>query len=264
MSLKKELEGKIPEKELEKLSGHFEIIGDIAIVSVPESMETYAKDIACAIIEKRKNVKTVLNKVSKLGGDKRVAGFEIIAGHSTETVHREFGFAYIIDLKQAFFNGKLSFERKRMASMIESGEDVLVPFCGVGPFAIPAASAGARVVAVEMNSDACKSFVRNCKLNKVEENIQIINADASSIPNMLKAEFDRVIIPTPYGMDHFLESISSLVRIGGHVHFYTFKAREQIPELIAKYENMGFEVQFHRRCGNVAPGISRWVFDLKK
>ena len=39
---------------------------------------------------------------------------------------------------------------------------------------------------------------------------------------------------------------------------------EEIPELISKYEGMGFEVLFHRRCGNVAPGISRWVFDLKK
>ena len=25
---------------------------------------------------------------------------------------------------------------------------------------------------------------------------------------------------------------------------------------------MGLEVEFYRRRGNVAPGISRWVFDL--
>lgn len=264
MSLKDELKGIIPEKELGQLPNRFDIIGNIAIVSVPESMEKYNNVIAQAIMGRMQNIKTVLNKVSKLEGNRRVADFKIIAGNSTETIHREFGFAYRIDLKQSFFNGRLSFERKRVASVVKPGEDVLVPFCGVGPFAIPAASAGAKVVAVEMNSDACKSFLRNCKLNKVEGNIQIINADAKHIPKMIKKQFDRAIIPTPYGMDHFLESISLLVKAGGYVHFYTFKPKEQIPELIEKYEKIGFEVESHRRCGNVAPGISRWAFDLKK
>ncbi|MDY0387503.1 MAG: class I SAM-dependent methyltransferase family protein [Methanolobus sp.] len=264
MSLKDELKGTIPEKELEQLANRFDIIGDIAIISVPESMEKYNNVVAQAIMGRMQNIKTVLNKVSKLEGNRRIADFKIIAGHSTETIHKEFGFTYRIDLKKSFFNGRLSFERKRVALMVKPGEDILVPFCGVGPFAIPAASAGAKVVAVEMNGDACKSFVRNCKLNKVEENIQTINADAKHIPNMIKKQFDRVIIPTPYGMDHFLESISLFVKAGGHVHFYTFKPKEQIPELIEKYEKLGFEVEFHRRCGNVAPGISRWAFDLKK
>ncbi|WP_342303798.1 class I SAM-dependent methyltransferase family protein [Methanolobus sp. ZRKC5] len=263
MSLKDELKGIIPEKELEQLPNRFDIIGDIAIVSVPESMEKYNNVIAQTIMGRMQNIKTVLNKVSKLEGKRRVADFKIIAGHSTETIHKEFGFAYMIDLKKSFFNGRLSFERKRVTSMVKPGEDVLVPFCGVGPFAIPAAAA-AKVVAVEMNGEACKSFVRNCKLNKVEENIHIINADATRLPNMIKKRFDRAIIPTPYGMDLFLESISSLVKAGGYIHFYTFKPKEQIAELIGKYEKMGFVVEFHRRCGNVAPGISRWVFDLKK
>jgi tRNA (guanine37-N1)-methyltransferase len=165
---------------------------------------------------------------------------------------------------QSFFNGRLSYERKRVASMVKSGERVIVPFSGVGPFAIPAAVSAASVVAVEMNGAACKSFIKNSKLNKVENKIHIINADANNIPNLLKTEFDRAIIPTPYGMDHFLETIYPLVKDGGFVHFYTFKPKEKILEMIKNYEDMGFEVLFHRRCGNVAPGISRWVFDLKK
>ncbi|TQD28377.1 class I SAM-dependent methyltransferase family protein [Methanolobus vulcani] len=264
MSLKDELKGKIPEKELEKLPKHFDIIGDIAVVSIPEELTNYKNEIASAIMGRMQNIKNVLNKVSKLEGNKRVADFEIIAGNSTETIHKEFGFSYKIDLRQSFFNGRLSYERKRVASLVKAGEKVLVPFSGVGPFAIPAAAAAASLVAVEMNSAACKSFTKNCKLNKLEDKIHIINADANSIPNLLKTEFDRAIIPTPYGMDHFLETISPLVKEGGFIHFYTFKPKEVIPELIERYEGMGFEVLFHRRCGNVAPGISRWVFDLKK
>ncbi|WP_340820066.1 RsmD family RNA methyltransferase [Methanolobus sp. WCC4] len=264
MSLKDELIGIIPEKELEDLPNRFDIIGDIAIVSVPEELRSYNEEMARAIMGMMQNIRTVLNKISKLEGNRRVADFEIITGNGTQTIHREFGFSYRIDLKQSFFNARLSYERKRIASLVKAGENVLVPFSGVGPFAIPAAAAGAKVVAVEMNGDACRSFTENCRLNKVQDNVQVINADANSIPNMLNMEFDRAIIPTPYGMDHFLERISSLVRTGGHVHFYTFKPKEEIPELIERYEDMGFEVLFHRRCGNVAPGISRWVFDLRK
>lgn len=264
MSLKDELKGKIPLKELEKLPNHFDIIGNIAVVSVPDELKGYDRIIASAITGRMQNIQSVLNKVSKLEGDRRVADFEIIAGNSTETMHREFGFVYRIDLRESFFNGRLSFERKRIASMVKTGEKILVPFCGVGPFAIPAAKAAASVVAVEMNSAACELFRDNCRLNKVEDKIHIINADAGSIANILKTEFDRAIIPTPYGMDHFLGTISPLVKTGGFLHFYTFKPKEDIPELIKRYESMGFEVLFHRRCGNVAPGISRWGFDLKK
>ncbi len=264
MSLKDDLKGIIPENELNKLPNRFDIIGNIAVVSVPEEMEKYNGDIARAIMGRMQNIRTVLNKISKLEGDRRVADFEIIAGSSTKTIHKEFGYSYKIDLRQSFFNGRLSFERKRVASLVQKNENILVPFCGVGPFAIPAATSADNVVAVEMNGCACRSFAENCRLNGVEDKINIINADANDIPSIIKKGFDRAIIPTPYGMDHFLESISSLVKKGGYVHFYTFKPREKITELIGRYENMGFEVLFHRRCGNVAPGISRWVFDLKK
>ncbi|MDG6243984.1 MAG: class I SAM-dependent methyltransferase family protein [Methanolobus sp.] len=264
MSLRDELKGIVPQNYLCKLPSRFDVIGDIAIVSVPQGMETYNEDVARAIMERTQNIRTVLNKTSKIEGDRRIASLEIITGESTETIHREFGLAYRIDLKQSFFNGRLSFERKRVASLVRSGEDVLVPFAGVGPFAIPAAKNAANVFAVEMNGDACKYLSVNCKLNRVEKNIHVINADACNISNMIRAEFDRAIIPTPYGMDYFLESISTLVKPGGYIHFYTFKPKEDIYGLIQRYGNMGFEVLFHRRCGNVAPGISRWVFDLKK
>ena len=45
-------------------------------------------------------------------------------------------------------------------------------------------------------------------------------------------------------------------------HFYTFRAKEQIPGLIAAYEGKGLTVRYSSLCGNIAPGISRWVFDL--
>ena len=90
---------------------------------------------------------------------------------------------------------------------------------------------------------------------------QKIETESFQIP---ENGFDRAIVPTPYGRDHFLGEISKLVRKEGYIHFYTFKAESQIPELIEDYEKMGLEVELYRRVGNVAPGISRWVLTLLK
>ena len=77
-------------------------------------------------------------------------------------------------------------------------------------------------------------------------------------------DFDRVIIPTPYGQDHILDMVSPLIKRGGMIYFYTFKKRLQIGGLIEKFRNMDLDVEYYRRCGNVAPGVSRWVFDLMR
>lgn len=259
---------KHPDDFLEDVSDlvpkRFDVIGDIAVVSIPPELEEHKSSVAEYVASKRGNIRVVLNKVTKLEGDHRVAGLELLLGDSSLTTHMEFGIRYRMDLKDVFFNGRLAFERKRVASQVQQGEDVLVPFCGVGPFAIPAAVKGSRVIALEKNPAACKWLAENIRLNHVGGNISPILADASCIGNLLNAKFDRAIIPTPYGMDHFLGEVLPLVRRGGHLHFYTFKAREQIDGLIGVYSDMGLDVTGYRRCGNVAPGISRWVFDMVK
>jgi len=72
------------------------------------------------------------------------------------------------------------------------------------------------------------------------------------------------VVPTPYGMDRIMEQASQMMKAGGWLHFYTFKKRHQIQELQKSYEDLGLEVMQCRRCGNVAPGVSRWVFDMVK
>jgi tRNA (guanine37-N1)-methyltransferase len=265
MRLKELLKGVIPDERLLQLSSRFHIIGDIAIISIPPELEIYKEDIAETIVSVNRNINTVLNKVSKVYGDRRVAQLETLSGERTITIHKEFGFYYKLDVGKVFFNSHLSYERRRVASMAMPGERTLVLFCGVGPFAIPIAAKGARVVALEKNWDACWWLAENSKLNKVEENLDIICAEAFNMASILEwknVDFDRVIIPTPYGQDHILETISPLIKSGGMIHFYTFKKRFQIEGLIGRFEDMDLHVEFYRRCGNVAPGVSRWVFDL--
>lgn len=236
------------------------LVGDAAVLSLPPGADK--KEAAASILAKRKNVRIVLNKASMAVDDRRVPRYELLAGDDTIVTYKEFGFTYRFDITRAFFNGHLSHERRRVLEQASPGEVVCVPFAGVGPFAIPVAARGCRVIAVEMNPDACRWMASNARVNGVENNLAIVAADASRFG--LKVAVDRTIIPTPYGMDHILETIAPIVKKNGMLHFYTFKKKHQVEGLVKQYEGMGLEVKLCRRCGNVAPAVSRWVFDLIK
>ena len=265
MRLTEKLQGVVPGECLGRLSDRFHVIGNIAILSLAPELASYKKVIAGAVLSSGKSIHTVLNKTTKLQGERRVAGFELLAGSSnTDTVHREFGFLYRLDVTRVFFNSHLAHERMRVSAQVMEGEDVLVPFSGVGPFAIPLAARGAHVVALEKNREACLYLAENARLNRVDKMVAIINADAFQMAKLLRKDFHRAVIPAPYGEDGILETVLTLVKSGGRLHFYTFKKLHQIEPLKKSYEDLGLEVMQARRCGNVAPAVSRWVFDLAK
>jgi tRNA (guanine37-N1)-methyltransferase len=147
---------------------------------------------------------------------------------------------------------------------VEPGERVYVPFAGVGPYAIPAAARGAVVYAVEKNPDAFRWLEENVARNHAGKNCHIRQGDALDTPQAPRATFDRLIIPAPYGMDCALGTLLPLLSEGGMAHVYTFKTKEQVPGLLAAYEADGLDVTYYSSCGNVAPGVSRWVFDLAR
>jgi tRNA (guanine37-N1)-methyltransferase len=90
---------------------------------------------------------------------------------------------------------------RRVAAQVRPGERMLVPFAGVGPFAIPIAARKAEVIALEKSREACRWLAENVRRNGVEERTAVLNADAEHMAQMLKLEFDRAVIPAPYGMD---------------------------------------------------------------
>jgi len=265
MNLKERLRGKIPEDCLVLLSNRFHVIGKVAILCLSPEMEPYKIEIGKAVLSNGQGIDTVLNKRSDLQGEKRVAQYEILAGQGdTVTVHREFGFSYRLDLSRVFFSSRLGYERIRVANQVVPGEDVLLPFAGVGPFAVPIAARGARVLAVEKSGEACRYMAENIRRNRVEEMVRIINGDAFNMPQFIRGHFSRAVIPAPYGREKILEVVLPLVRPGGMMHIYVFKKAPEIEALVGHYEDLGMKTVLCRRCGNVAPGVSRWVFDLAK
>jgi tRNA (guanine37-N1)-methyltransferase len=264
MGLKEQLKDIIPERALSSLSDRFDVIGDIAVLSVPEELDDYRYTIADSVISSRHNIRTVLNKISRIEGSNRTACYETLVGGDTVTVLKEYGFSYRLDVSTVFFNPRLASERQRVTAQVHPGERVLIPFCGVGPFVIPAAAHDAAVTAVEQNPEACRWLRENVVLNGVENRVTIFTGDAFDTSLLPTSTFDRVIIPTPYRMDAIFDVIISYVKPRGMIHFYTFSNREQADALGEGFARRGFELVQQRRCGNVAPGISRWVYDLVK
>jgi tRNA (guanine37-N1)-methyltransferase len=262
MGLRRQLSGIIPEAALRQVSDHFEVIGDIAITALHPALHPYRQEIAETIISHRRNILAVLNKVEDVTGNARTARYETLIGDTTVTTHHEFGFAYRMDVARVFFNTRLAYERQRVTEQAEPGETVYVPFAGVGPFAIPAAARGAAVLAVEQNPDAFGWLNENIHLNRVREHCHALPGDVFDPALLPGRRFDRIICPTPYGMDRVLDILLPCLARGGMIHFYTFRTQEEIPGLIAAYRKQGLEVTYYTSCGNVAPGVSRWVFDL--
>ena len=79
MGLKDQLEGVIPDQVLQKLSDRFTVIGDIAILSLPDELTVYKQTIATAVMSRQHAIRTVLNKISPLAGEDRTAFYEILA-----------------------------------------------------------------------------------------------------------------------------------------------------------------------------------------
>jgi len=262
MSLHSLLQDKLTPEKLSLLPKGFEVIGDIAIISIPDALEDEKDIIAQAFSSLRKDVKTVLRKLHKIEGSARVAEFELLLGDKTTTMHKENGCIFKLDVTKTFFSGKMHYERDRIVHKVKDGEDVLVLFAGVGTFLIPIKKKkNVNITGLDNNPDACQYLRKNLELNHIEANI--VHGDARQINNLFKTSFDRIVMPAPYGQDFFLEIGHSILRSGGYIHLYTFKKDFEIPHFKYLLEEKGWNIDYFRDCGNVAPRVKRYVFDLK-
>ena len=263
MSLRELLKEKLPEEKLSFLPRGFEVVGDIAIFSIPPALENEKHIIAEALASHRKDVKTVLRKRHKIEGNARAGEFELLLGSSTTTLHRENDCLFYVDVAKTFFSGKMAYERSRVAQKVNDGEDVLVLFAGAGMFLIPIKkSRNVKITGLDSNPSACSFLKKNIMLNHIDAGIVL--GDANHMHNLFKRPFDRIVMPAPYGQEHFLNLAGTILKTEGTVHFYTFKKDFELAHFKRLLEEKGWHVGFYRDCGRVAPRVSRYVFDLRK
>jgi len=226
-NMREYLVGKLPPPLLERIPKSYDIVGDIAILELPEELKGHGESIGEALMKVHGGLRLVLKKTSDISGKFRVGGYEVIAGHgSTETVHREHGCLYRLDPTKVFFTPRLSTERARVAAQVTEGEVVGDLFAGVGPFSILIAKrvAGVKVYSVDVNPIAFQYLEGNIRLNKLGDRVIAILGDAAEVTSgTLKGICSRAIMNLPAGAELFLEAASNALRPeGGVVHLHIF------------------------------------------
>jgi tRNA (guanine37-N1)-methyltransferase len=270
------LENLLPPNLLSSLPKSLDVIGDIAIIDIPSDLSPYENVVGEAILQTHRNIKTVLAKAGAISGTYRVREYEFIAGErKTQTVHKEFGCQYHVDIAKAYFSPRLSHEHERVTSLVKEGETVVDLFAGVGPFSILIAkkNPNVKIYAIDLNPEAIELLKVNVRVNRVENRVSPILGDARQITaTNLKYIADRAIMNLPETAIDFVDSACQAINSkGGVIHFYAFvRSPDSIEDLKLRFrqavESTGRKVEtflYAKSIRETAPFESQIVLDAK-
>jgi len=241
-----------------------EILGDIAVIGVPfESREEDLKNYAKKILKRNPHVKSVWGKLRDTSGTYRLSTLIHLAGEKrSDTIYREHGCKYYLDITKVFFSTKLSYEHLRVASLVRKGEKIINMFAGFGPFSILSCVKGLPevVYSIDINPYAYYFQKVNVELNKAYCVIPIYGDAFKRIYDLEDA--DRIISPLPELADEALEVALQKIKKGGIIHLYAEieakKDEDPIKKAKEKYPN-GI---FYRIVRSVNPTTYHVVIDI--
>lgn len=216
----------VPPDLLKFVPRGFEVVGDIAILNLPKELDEYKFEIARALLESlRPRIRLVVKRASPARDPERIHDYEILAGSGgLETLHKEGGCVFKVDISKAFFSSRLQYERARIASLVRPGEIVINMFAGVGSFSIVIAKRvpNVRVYSIDVNPEAYKLMVENVKLNRVRNKVVPLLGNAAEVVDLynLKGVADRVLMPSPEHAINYLAKAVESLRARGFIHYY--------------------------------------------
>jgi tRNA (guanine37-N1)-methyltransferase len=271
------LSGVLTPEELSRVYGSFDIVGSIAIIRLTEAPEKNATTIANVLMHVHGNVRTVLAQTGAVCGAFRLRKLMHIAGENrTNTVHRESGCVFQVDLDKCYFSPRLGYERARIAKIVKPNETVVNMFAGVGCFSIIIAKhvESARVFSIDLNPKAITLMQDNIRLNRVYGRVIPLLGDAKIIAeHQLRGKADRVLMPLPEkALQYLPTAVSALKPSGGWIHVHTFehatkaedpdeKVRLKVAEELANLK-INFEIPFVRIVRRTGPNWFQLVADV--
>ncbi len=269
--IKKLLSNEIPSELICCLPDKWEKIGDVLTVKLNESLRKYQEKIGERYAEIL-HCKTVLNDVGGISGTYRKPKVEILYGSkNTETIHKENGIRYKLDLQKIMFSSGNMDERKRMANISNKNETVVDLFAGIGYFTIPMAvySKPKKIFSCEINPIAYEYLCKNIVLNHVTSVVKPLLGDNRSMAP--KNIADRVIMGYIDDTYRFLPTAIDCLKNGtGIIHYHDVFPNELIPEKslkfvqeISKKYDTNAKLLKYNYIKSYAPGVSHVVFDIK-
>ena len=217
-------------------------------------------------LSQRHNVKTVM-KIDHIQGSKREPVCKVLYGSETETINKENGCLFKLDLTKVMWSKGNNNERLRIAKLVEDGETVIDMFAGIGYFSIPiGVHADAReVIAIEINPNSYHYLCENIRLNKLD-NITPILGDCMDVTPGYKA--DRIIMGYVKTTHHYLKAAIGSLNEGGILHYH-----ETVPEklmdtrplerIISEADGREVELLKLNKIKKYSPGVWHVVADAR-
>jgi tRNA wybutosine-synthesizing protein 2 len=256
----------IPAGEKKLLPSGWQVLGDIIIVTLRVELEYRKAAIGEALLSLYPECRTVLLDRG-ITGRMRQPVREIIAGGNTETIHRENGCLFKLDVMRIMYSRGNLAEKKRM-SRLGKGEVIVDMFAGIGYFSIQMAvhSKPVKIFAIEINPEAFGYLKENIKLNKVEGIIEPVAGDCAKVAP--RGIADRVIMGYLDAHTYLEQGIRALVP-GGIIHYHEAVPeaveRRPVERIIEASGKLGrnAEIIGMRRIKKYSPGVWHVVVDAK-
>ena len=217
----------------------YDVIGDIALIKLPEEVLGYKNKIAKAFLESYKHIRTVC-LVKPVSGELRTRDIEVIGGEKNlTTTHREYGAVFKLDVSKVYFSPRLANERKRITDKVKKNEVIIDMFTGVAPFPIIISkySEPKIVYAIDKNRDAIDYARYNIMKNRVLDKVELIHEDsknASKIFSKRGVLADRVIMNLPFSALDFFKYVFGIISEEAIIHYYNVTNRKDINSHIEK------------------------------
>ncbi|WP_372479705.1 class I SAM-dependent methyltransferase family protein [Halomicrobium sp. HM KBTZ05] len=276
--------------EIDLAPASWAVVGSVVLVDVGDAPRP--EEVGEALLQLHGEADTVLAR-GPITGEHREPAVEVVAGTGdTETVHREHGTAYALDLAEVMFSPGNKAERSHMGEVvreahegrsesgastsasgaIESGERerVLDMFAGIGYFTLPMARAGATVTAVERNPASFRYLIENVQLNEVADRVQPYRADCRDVtPDLAADPVDRIVMGY-YEAHEYLDAALPALAPGGVVHMHeatpdglVFERPIERIEAAAADAGRGVEILDTRRVKSYSEGVAHVVVDAR-
>jgi len=268
------LKDDLPAEKLDLLPSGYQKIGSIVIINIDPGIEDLKHRIGKLILKNIPNTITVCNRIGSIIGEERLPQLEVIAGEdNTETIHKENGCFYKLDVAKVMFaKGNLK-ERGRIAKLVKPGEVIVDLFSGIGFFSLPIAKFAkpSKIYAIEINPTAILYLQENIKLNRIQGKIEPILGDCRKVAKKLGKIADRVIMGYLPNTSKYLNSAFSVLKDEGIIHYHdVFKEEDlwdkPIEILTKSAEENGYKLEKiidKRIVKSYAPRVVHAVIDGK-
>lgn len=253
--------------ELKHVPSGWQILGDIIIVSIPQEIDNKKNIIAKALLDMYPRCKSVIQDFG-IEGQFRKPNRKTIIGDKTETIHKEHGCFFKMDVTKIMYSKGNLAERKRM-SKVGHGEVVVDMFSGIGYFSIPMSvhAKPKQIISIELNPVSFGYLCENIELNHVENIIKPINGDCAEVTP--RGVADRVIMGYVGVTHHYLEQgIGAIKESGGILHYHETTPESllfdrPVSRIVNAAHAAGREVEIMdcRRIKKYSPGVWHVVVD---